>query len=387
MLIPFKYNFRSVMVRRASAFVTIASVALIVVIFIGVMALAYGIETAMVRSGDPLNVMARRRGADSEMSSSVSPEAMHILRSLPSIRSSPDGKPMAAAELVVVVNLPKRGEELGSNITIRGTSPEGFALRPQVRLVEGRLYRQGLNEAVVSRAVARRFDNVRIGDRLRLGKGEWEITGYFEAANTAFDSEIWVDVNQLASDYNRASYSSALLRADDEAGVAALIQAIETDRRFNLMAERETDYYKDQTRSAKPIRFFGLFIVVVMGIGGCFAAMNTMYAAVAYRSREIALLRTLGFKRRGILFSFLIESLLLALLGGLVGSFLVWPINGLTTGTTNWRTFSEVAFAFRVSPGMALEGLGFAALMGLLGGLLPASRASSRSSGAEMKEM
>ena len=177
----------------------------------------------------------------------------------------------------------KTTEEQGSNITVRGTSPEGLSLRPQCRLVEGRMYQQGLNEAVVSRALSRRFENKRIGDQLRLGKGEWKVVGYFDGSNTAFDSEIWVDAHQLASDYNRQTYSSCLLRAEDEAGATSIAQAIENDRRFNLMAQRETGYYSDQMRVAEPIKVLGKFIALVMGIGGCFAAMNTMYSALAYR--------------------------------------------------------------------------------------------------------
>jgi len=375
MIIPLKYNYRSMLVRRVSTLMTIISIALVVAIFIGVMALANGIQAALVTSGDPLNILVLRRGSNSEMSSSVSPEAMQIIKYLPGIKNDPNGTLLVSAEIVVVINLPRRGEEQRSNIIIRGISPQGLTLRPQVHLVEGRMYQPGLNEAIVSHAILRRFENTKIGDQLRLGKADWKVVGIFDAGNTAFDSEIWVDANQLADDYNRQSFSSALLRASDEAAVSSIIQTIENDQRYNLLAERETEYYREQTRAADPIRVLGMFIAVVMGIGGCFAAMNTMYSAVAYRGQEIATLRVLGFKRRSILFSFLIESLLLALVGGIIGCLLVWPINGFMTGTTNWRTFSEMAFAFNITPRLLLEGIILAGVIGLFGGLMPARQA------------
>jgi putative ABC transport system permease protein len=375
MIIPLKYNYRSMLVRRVGTLMTIISIALVVAIFIGVMALANGIQAALVTSGDPLNILVRRRGSGSEMSSSVSPEAMQIMKYLSGIKNDPGGAPLVSPEIVVVINLPKRGKEQGSNITIRGISPHGLTLRPQVHLVEGRMYEPGLKEAVVSRAILHRFEKTKIGDQLRLGKADWKIVGVFDAGNTAFDSEIWVDVNQLADDYNRQSYSSALLRASDEAAVSSISQIIENDQRYNLTAERETEYYLEQTQAADPIKVLGMFIAVVMGIGGCFAAMNTMYSAVAYRGQEIATLRVLGFKRRSILYSFMIESLILALAGGLLGCLLVWPIDGFMTGTTNWRTFSEMAFAFHISPRLLLEGMMLAGLIGLFGGLMPARQA------------
>jgi putative ABC transport system permease protein len=375
MIIPLKYNYRSMLVRRVSTLMTTISIALVVAIFIGVMALANGIQAALVTSGDPLNILVRRRGSGSEMSSSVSPEAMQILKYLSGVKNDPGGGPLVSPEIVVVINLPKRGEEQGSNITIRGISPHGLTLRPQVRLVEGRMYQPGLKEAIVSRAILQRFEKTRIGDQLRLGKADWKIVGVFDAGNTAFDSEIWVDVNQLADDYNRQSYSSALLRASDEAAVSSIGQIIENDQRYNLTAERETEYYLEQTQAADPIKVLGMFIAVVMGIGGCFAAMNTMYSAVAYRGQEIVTLRVLGFKRRSILYSFMVESLILALAGGLLGCLLVWPIDGFMTGTTNWRTFSEMAFAFHITPLLLLEGMMLAGLIGLFGGLMPARQA------------
>lgn len=376
MVIPLKYNLRSVLVRRVSTLMTVLSIALVVAVTIGVMALATGLETALVSSGDPLNILVRRRGADSELSSFVTRDAWQVLRYLPGVAIHSNGEPVASADVVVVINLPKRGSDQGANVTIRGLSPMGMVLRPQIRLVEGRMFRAGLREVIVSRRLSERFQHTSLGDRLRFGKGEWTVVGLFDAGQTAFDSEIWTDVNQLASDYNRQFYSSVLLRAVDAAAARDIIARVENERRYNLMAEPETEYFREQTRAAGPIKAMGMFIAFILGIGACFAAMNTIYAAVTYRTREIATLRVLGFGKGSILLSFIVESVLLALAGGVVGCLLVLPINGVTTGTANWQTFSEIAFAFRVTPRLLLAGMVFASLIGLFGGFFPARQAA-----------
>jgi putative ABC transport system permease protein len=233
-------------------------------------------------------------------------------------------------------------------------------------------------EALVARRVSERFQNLRVGDDMRFGKGSWRVVGIFEAGNTAFDSEIWVDVNQLASDYGRPGYSSFLLRASDEAAVLKIGEAIERERRFPLLAQPEVEYYREQTRAAMPIRVLGTFLALLMGIGAGFAVMNTMDAAVASRVNEVATLRALGFRRSQILWSFLAESAILGVMGGALGSALVLPLQELTTGTTNWRTFSEIVFAFRLTPELVLEGVLLAVLLGMLGGTLPARRAAQQ---------
>lgn len=259
-------------------------------------------------------------------------------------------------------------------------------MRPQVRVVEGRMFQQGLPEIIVSRNISNRFQNAGIGDSIHFGKSDWKVTGLFEAGNTAFDSEIWADYNQVGAEFNRQSSSSVLLSATSQAVVPSIIDRIEKDRRYNLMAQSETAYYAEQTGAAAPIKAMGTFIALVMGIGACFAAMNTMYAAVTYRTQEIATLRILGFKRRNILLSFLTESLLLAMVGGIMGCLLVLPVNGITTGTANWQTFSELTFAFQITPNLLLDGLLFAFLMGLLGGILPARQASKQLPAAALRE-
>jgi putative ABC transport system permease protein len=387
MAIPLKYNFRSLLVRRVSTLMTTLSIALVVAIFVSLMALADGLETALVSTGDPLNILVRRRGSDSELSSYFSREVLQTYRGLPGIRADASGEPIASGEIVIIINAPKRGEQQGINLTVRGVSPTTLKLRPQVRLVEGRMFQPGLREVIVSRRISERFQNASLGDQLPFGKTNWNVVGIFEAGNTAFDSEVWVDINQLAADYNRQQmYSSVLLQTTDGAVMREIINRIENDRRYNLIAQPEVAYYQEQTQAAGPIKALGMFIALVMGVGACFAAMNTMYAAVTYRTQEIATLRVLGFKRRNILLSFLTESLILALAGGALGCLLTLPINGFSTGTANWRTFSELAFAFRITPQLLLAGMAFAALMGIFGGIFPAWRAARQTPAAALRE-
>lgn len=386
MNIPLKYNARSLLLRPVSTVMTVLSIALVVAVSIAIMALADGLDRALVSSGAPENVLVRRRGSDSELASSVSREAMQAIQHLPGVRDV-QGTASVSGEVVVVVNLPRRNQGEGANVTVRGLSTVGIALHPQVQIVAGRMFQQGLREVIVSQQIAERFESTAIGDRVRLGKGEWEVVGIFDAGRTAFGSEIWADVNQLASDFNRETYSAVLLRATDAASVSSVIQRVESDPRFNLTAQPELEYWEQQTRASQPLKLLATFIAIVMGIGACFAAMNTMYAAVGSRAREITTLLVLGFKRRSVLLSFVAESLLLALVGGAIGCLLVWPVNGLTTGTVNWETFSEVAFAFRITPWLLLKGLAFAAMLGLLGGVLPAWQASRLAPAGALREL
>jgi len=386
MAIPLKYNLRSLLQRRVSASMTILSIAFVVFIFVSVMALANGLEAALVSSGDALNVLVLRRGSGSELSSSVPNAALQVIKYLPGVAVNASGEPEVSAEVFVIINLPKGNEGEVANVAIRGVSAAGFQIRPQMRLVAGRQFQPGLHEVIVSRTLSKRFANMNVGDQLRLGKANWTVTGIFDAGNTTFDSEIWADVNQVISDFKYQTYSSVLLRAKDQAALRDLSQRIESDRTYNLMAQSERDYYEGQAWAAAPIKAMGLFIAIVMGIGACFAAMNTMYAAVTYRKQEIAALRVLGFKRRNILFSFLTEAMLVSLTGGILGCLLSLPINKLTTGTTNWQTFSELAFAFRTSPQLLIAGMIFAALIGLFGGVFPARQAARQLPAAALRK-
>ncbi|MGH7369696.1 MAG: ABC transporter permease, partial [Candidatus Methylomirabilaceae bacterium] len=317
-----------------------------------------------------------RQGSQVETGSVVTRDSLQVIKYLPGVEVDAAGVPLVSPEVIVLLNLPKRGAGQGSNVIVRGLSPKGFELRPQVKVVQGRAFKPGLREVVVGRSVAERFQNAGLGETLRFGRSQWKVVGLFEAGRTAFDSEIWADTSELADDFDRLAYSSVLLRAESASALRAIEQRISDDRRLHLKALSELAYYEEQTKTAGPIKLLGSFMAILMSIGASFAAMNTMYAAVARRSREIGVLRVLGFRSRSILLSFLTESLFLALAGGVIGCLLALPIHGLTTGTTNFRTFSEVAFAFRITPDLLIRGLGFSLLMGGLGGLLPARLAS-----------
>ena len=376
MAIPLAYNLRNLRVRFFSTAMTVLSVGLVVAVFIGVMALARGLEEALVATGEPLNVVVLRQGSQVETSSAVRRDALQVIQYLPGVAVDASGAPLVSSEVIVLLNLPKQGDVQGANVMVRGLRSKGFALRPQVRLVEGRLFRPGLREIVVGRAVAERFQNAGLGDQLRFGRSSWQVVGIFEAGRTAYGSEIWTDAAELADDFDRADYSSVLLRAEDPAALRSIAERISSDQRLHLKALAEPEYYAEQTKTSGPIKVLGGFMAVLMAIGASFAVMNTMYAAVARRSREIGILRVLGFQPGSILLSFLLESLVLALLGGLLGCVLALPIHGLTTGTMNFRTFSDITFAFRITPDLLLRGVGFSLAMGVLGGLLPARLAS-----------
>jgi putative ABC transport system permease protein len=376
MAVPLAYNIRNLRVRLFSTLMTVLSVGLVVAVFIGVMALARGLEEAFEATGEPLNVVVLRQGSQVETSSAVRRDALQVIQYLPGVATDADGTPLVSPEVIVLLNLPKRADGQGANVLVRGLRATGFALRPQVRLVEGRAARPGLREVIVGRSVAERYRNAGLGEALRFGRSRWTVVGIFEAGRTAFGSEIWADASELADDFDRADYSSVLLRAENPLARRTIERRIDSDQRLHLKAQAEPDYYAEQTKTAGPIKILGSFMAVLMAIGASFAVMNTMYAAVSRRAREIGVLRVLGFQPGSILLSFLAESVLLAILGGLLGCLLALPIHGLTTGTMNFRTFSDISFAFRITPDLMMRGLGFALLMGALGGFLPARLAS-----------
>jgi putative ABC transport system permease protein len=284
---------------------------------------------------------------------------------------------MVSGEWVVAIVLPRKDGTGEVNVTVRGMMPSGLELRPRVKLVEGRWFTAGQREVVVSESIHKRFSDANVGDTMQFGKGPWRVVGVFDAGGTAYESEIWGDVNQMAADFDRqGGYSSAYLRATDPVAADALKSRVSDDQRLKLDGLLETDYYAKQTRSGAPIRFVGLIVAMVMAIGSSFAAMNTMYAAVAYRGREIATLRVIGFSRPSILTSFVLESLLLSLLGAALGIILMLPFNGMTTGTSNAVTFSEVIFSLRLTPSVIVTAILFGMVMGLLGGFAPAWHAA-----------
>lgn len=380
--IPVLYNFKSVFVRWRATLATVLGVALVVTVYVLMQAMAAGLEKSSANTGDPRNIMIVRKGSTAESSSQVTREQWRIIQFFPEIARDERGRPLVSADVVVIMNLPRRNGAGEANVTMRGVTPLGRELRPQVRLVAGRWFEPGKREAVVSARMAERFANTDIGQRFKTGGHELTVVGWFEGGDSAFDSEMWMDADEARSIFNRQNYSSLLARAAGPGAAQALMRRIESDRRLPLKAEPETQYYAEQTRTARPIRILGSFLATAMSIGAVFAAMNTMYASVGARTREIGTLRVLGFRRRTILASFNLEGAILAGLGGLLGCALAWLAQtlcvafGVRFGTLSFNTFSEVIFQFRVTPALLVKGMLFAVAVGIAGSLLPAIRAA-----------
>ena len=372
MAIPFKYNLSSLLARRVSVMLTVLVIALVVAVLISVTALARGLSTTLVSTGSPDNVIVLRQSSRSEIQSAVTREAYNFLTTLPEVARMPDGRPFSAAELVVIVNMPRRSGGTPSNVVVRGVSAASLALRSQVSLVSGTVFRFGVDEAIVSTTLAARIAGLSLGETVEVAGHSWRVVGLFDAGQTAYGSEIWVDEAQLTAAFRRHAWSSALLRARDGASRDALIAQIAGAQRFGLKAKPESAYYAEQTLGAAPIGWLGLFVSLTLGIGACFCCANTMFAFVLARIREVATMRALGFSRASILLSFSVESVVLGLIGSVVGCLLVLPLHGANVGGMNYRTFSEVAFAFQITPGLIVLGLTLGTSIALLGGLLPA---------------
>jgi putative ABC transport system permease protein len=385
MAIPISYNVRNLRLRKGLTVMTALGIALTVTTAIFLMALLAGLHRAFVNSGNPLNVLVLRKGSEAELSGGFDASLYPTLRTLPGIAKDSHGEPMTSGEWVVVIVLPRRDGTGEVNVTVRGMMPDGLEMRqlsgpenhPGVKLIAGDWFHTGQREVVVSKSIRDRFTHANIGDTMEFGKGSWKVVGVFDAGGSAYESEVWGDVNQMASDFDRqGGFSSAYLHATDPIAADALKNRVSDDQRLKLEGMLETDYYAKQTSSGAPIKVIGIVVAFIMAIGSIFAAMNTMYAAVAYRGREIATLRVIGFSRPSILTSFVLESLLLALLGAAAGILLMLPFNGMQTGTSNAVTFSEVVFALRITPQVAMYAIVFALIMGFVGGLAPAWHAA-----------
>ena len=367
-MIPIKYNVRSIIVRRVGTLMTVLGVALTVAVFVSILAMVNGLENTLIDTGHPLNLLLIRQGSQSEMNSFFDLEIKGIIDTL-------DGVQAVAGEVVVLINHPRLTGE-STNVLIRGVTEQSFELRPAVKIAEGRMFRSGLRELLVSRSISNRFQSAKLGDSITIGNSQWSVVGIIDAAQTAYDSEIWGNYSEIAQAFDRNVYSSLLVRVADPAAVESVRARIADDRRVRLDVFGEQEYFENQTASAIPIRVLAYLVAVIMAIGSCFAVMNTMYASTAYRTREIATLRVLGYKRRNILLSFVLESVVLGAIGGIVGCLLALPINGITTGTANFASFSEIVFQFRITPRLMMQGVAFAAIMGGIGGLLPARLAA-----------
>jgi putative ABC transport system permease protein len=375
--IPFAYSLRNLWTRRLTTVLTISGMALVVFVFTTILMLAQGLQKTLVETGSYDNAVIIRKGSGSEVQSWVDRAQAGIIETDPLVATGSDGKPLVARELVVLIGLPKKDTEKISNVTIRGISEASYALRPQVVLLRGRMPKAGSSEVVVGSSVARRFKGADLDKELRFGMRQWRIVGIFDAGNTGFTSEIWGDVEQLMPAFRRPVFSSMILRMNDPSQFDALKARIETNPRLTQEAKRETRYYLEQSEMmAKFLRILGISLTLIFSLGAIIGAMITMYAAVANRVGEIGTLRALGFRRRSILIAFLMEALLLGLSGGTAGLIFASFMQLVTVSTVNFQTFSELAFRFSLTPGIAVKGVLFALIMGFMGGVLPAVRAA-----------
>ena len=378
MALPLIYNLESVRVRWASTVVAVLGIAGSVGVFVAMLALARGFQAALVSSGSEHNAMVRRAGATSEMDSAITLEQLHAIEDSTEVKRGADG-PLVSPEVVVVAALPLAKTGTDAMVQLRGVSPKALAVHDKVKIVDGRFFTPGLFELTVGRNAKDAYRGVAVGDEVKLGGTVWKVVGSFDAGGSAFDSEIWLDANLLNATYQRPTgiHQSVAARLVDDGGVAPLERRFAADPRMKVRVERETDYYRRASQQMTTfITVLGSLVALVMALGAVFAALNTMYSAVAERSREIATIRALGFGEGAVVLSFVIESLLVALAGGIVGCLAALPQNGLVTQTLNFQTFSHLSFAFRVTPAVIGWGIGFALLMGLVGGLPPAVRAA-----------
>jgi len=377
MRIPLIYNVRSLARRPVSSLMTAVGVALVVGVFIAMLALANGFKVALVRTGSPDNVLVLRKGADSELSSGISRDNAAIIAALPEIAVASDGSPLVSPEVFVPTNLAAASGSEAQLVVTRGVTVRAFEVRRNVRITEGRNFLPGRDEVVIGSAIAPRLAHSAVGDTIQLAGRGWLVAGHFSAGGSAFESEIWGENEQLMPVLRGQVYQVVAFRLRDPSQFDAAKQALEKDPRLQVDARRESEFYASQSIVLRQIlNFLAVFVTGIMAIGAVFGAVNTMYAAVASRTSEIAVLLTLGFRPRSVLSSFLAEATFLALVGGLLGCLAALPINGIVTSTTNWSSFSMIAFQFRVTPGILLSGVIFSLVMGVVGGFFPARRAS-----------
>lgn len=377
MAVPISYSIRNLKVRKMTTFLTTFGMALVVFVFSAVLMLAAGFEKTLVETGSRENVVVIRKAAGTEVQSGIDRQQANIVQMLPNIAMSSDGKKMLAKELVVLISLPKIGTSKPSNVVIRGVSDASFSLRDELKIVIGRPFRSGTSEIIVGKKIAETFSDCNIGDKIRFAMREWTIVGIFDAGNRAFNSEIWGDSEQLLQAFKRPTYSSIIFKMQNPDFFDNLKKTIETDPRLTLEAKRETQYYKDQSEvMAKFLRILGFSVTSIFSIGAIIGAMITMFSAVANRVGEIGTLRALGFQKKDILISFILESLVLGLAGGILGIFLSSFLQYFTVSTVNFQTFSELAFSFDLNFDIALKSILFSLFMGLIGGVLPAFRAA-----------
>lgn len=390
MAVPLVYNLRSIKVRWASTSVAVLGIAGAVAVFAAVLSLARGFELTLVESGSARNALVRRAGASAEMESVVTLEQARIVSDAPGVARDPSGRPLVSPEVVAIGAFRHRASASEALAQVRGVSQEALRVRDNLRISKGRFLRPGLAELVVGKNAEQMYEGFSLGESPRFGGRTWKVVGILDASGSAFDSEVWADARVLNQTFKRPEniFQSVTVHLESPEALPAFEKALKGDPRLTLQVDREDRYYAKQSRVVSTlIRVLGYLVASVMAVGALFAALNTLYSALAARTREVAVLRALGFTPRDVVLSWLFEALVIALLGGLLGDLLVIPLNGLTTSTINWQTFSQLAFAFRVTPGILLKGLLFALAMGLAGGLPPALRAARLPVAAALREL
>jgi putative ABC transport system permease protein len=380
MAVPLKYNLRNLVARKASTGMTAFVIGLVVAVFLCVLALVQGVTRTLSVTASTRNVIAMRVGSQAEMQSVITRDQADQMQAMPGPERTAAGAAFVSPELITLINVPREDGKSFSNVQVRGMAPIGIEIRPGVKIIDGRMFTAGTNEAIVSKNLSRRFAGMRVGDTLKTGSFRWVIVGLFDAQGSAYESEIWTDVRDLQQQTKREMYSSVFVRLPDSDAASRYIETIKGDQRLKLEGKTERKYYDEQMVTGAPIKALAFLVGIFTAIGASFGAMNTMYAQVSARTREIGTLRAIGFSRRSILVSFVLEALMLCLIGGLLGvvfTFLVFNLF-LTrpTGTMNFRTFSEVLFNFRMTPPLIAGGIVFSLAMGLLGGFFPAFRAA-----------
>ena len=383
MKIPIMYNVRSVMQRPASTALTALGIGLVVAVFIGMLALANGFRTALARTGSDSNVLVLRKGADAEMNSAIDRATASLIAASPHVATASDGRPLASPEVFVVISLPRLGPDARpdsgalANVVVRGISDKAWEVRHNVRITTGRRPQSGRAEICVGSKLAGRFAGTRAGEKVRFGGRDWDVVCEFSAGGSAFESEIWGENEQVMPVFRGQVFQSLSFRLKDPAAFEEAKRALEADKQIQVEAHRESAFYVAQSAILGSIlEILAILITSIMAVGAIFGAVNTMYATVSGRTPEIAVLLTLGFHPRSVLASFLAESAIIAAIGGVIGCLIALPVNGIVANTTNWASFSEIAFAFRVTPGLLLAGFIFAVVMGVLGGFFPARQAA-----------
>jgi putative ABC transport system permease protein len=380
MAIPVIYNLRSVKARWTSSIVAVLGIAGTVGVFVAMLSLAFGFKATVKSSGSSGNALVLRAGSGAEMNGAVTLDQVKILEDAPGVARGSNG-PLITAEVVVIAPFPLRTTGTDANVQVRGVSSKALEVRNNIKIAQGRFFQPGLAELVVGKNASHTYAGLKLGDTVKFGGGSWKVVGVFDAGGTAFDSEVWCDAHVLNQIYHRPEniFQSVTVHLTSPAAFQQFKDSTTSDPRLTVDVSREVDYYDKQSRTLTTIIVvLGGIVAFIMGIGAIFGALNTMYSAVAERAREIATMRALGFASGSVVFSFVIEALLISFIGGLVGCVAVLPLNGLTTGAMNWQTFSHLAFAFRVTPLLLMLGIGFALLMGVLGGIAPAIRAARR---------